>query len=129
MACAALVTGGRSIPEGQTLATRVGPTFEQIVGAPDDEVRARGQEVGAYEVSVRLHFERMPDRRWLVNFDFEGAAAAAEVHERRRGLGIELPVYQTDQGLDDVKDNARPAGRTERGPRLAGCVEDDGRRH
>src|SRR5262245_53794073 len=119
----------RSIPEGQALAARVGPAFEQTVGAPDDQVRARGQKVGADAVSVRLHFERMPDRRRLVNFDFEGPAAAAEVHERRRGLGVELPVYQTDQGFDDVKDDARPAWRTERGPRRAGCVKDDGRRH
>src|SRR5262245_30779387 len=100
----------RSIPEGQALAARVGPAFEQTVGAPDDQVRARGQKVGADAVSVRLHFERMPDRRRLVNFDFEGPAAAAEVHERRRGLGVELPVYQTDQGFDDVRMMRDPPG-------------------
>jgi hypothetical protein len=31
-----LSAGGRSIPEHQTLAARVGATFEQIAGAPDD---------------------------------------------------------------------------------------------
>src|SRR5690349_1673132 len=113
---AILAAGGRSIPERPALATRVGPALEHAVGAPDDQVRARSQEVGADEMSVRLHFERMPDGRRLVNFDFEGAAAAAEVHESRGGLGIKFPVYQTNQGLDDVKDNARPAGRTQRSP-------------
>ena len=34
----------------------------------------------------------MPDGGRLVNLDLEGAAAAAEVHERGGGLRVELPV-------------------------------------
>ena len=50
--------------------------------------------------------------------DEEGTAGRAEIDERGRGLRVEVPVEQCDDGLEIEQDDARSARRAEQEAKL-----------
>ena len=118
-----------SVTSRHALAPRVGAALQSPNLAHDDRVHARVLIIRPDAMAVGPQLQRMPQRRAAVDLDLERATPVAEIHQRDRRLGIELPIDQADQRLDDIGDDARAAGRAERGPRPALGVEHDGRCH